>query len=86
MAILSGQSTNLVFCLFSILLVKNTHINILNIKTNNFSKHITFIAMNIAIIARETANLIAEIVYFGHKKMDTLKKLFVLIFRMFICM
>jgi hypothetical protein len=29
MAILSGQSTNLVYCLFLILLVKNTHINIL---------------------------------------------------------
>jgi len=41
--------------------------------------------MHNAIIARETANLIAEIVYFGHTKMDTFKNLFVLMFKMFIC-
>jgi len=47
--------------------------------------NIAFIAMHNAIIARETANLIAEIVYFGHTKMDTFKNLFVLMFKMFIC-
>jgi hypothetical protein len=46
--------------------------------------NIAFIAMNIAIIVRETCNFIAKIVYFGYTKMDTLKKLFVLIFKMFI--
>ena len=85
MAILSGQSTNLVLCLFSILLVKNTHISILNIKTNKFSNVSIFVWPKYTISAIRLVVSGAIIAMFMAIKVMCFEKLFVLMFKMLIC-